>query len=738
MKKIFVFAAVAALFAACSSDDLTLDNQPQVQLEKGAVGFDAYLQRTTTRGGLVGDVVLDNLKSNGFGVFGYYTDNRDYDQLATPNFFYNQEVTYQSTPAPGYWDYSPVKYWPNEYGNDAISEDADRVSYFAYAPYTPIDINSGKVNPGSDNNDTWGITSMTRNTGSGDPIIKYIASFDSKHAVDLCWGVVPNEPAYTTWQKVSEHATQNFTAGKPWVDVQRPGQTDQRVKFQFKHALAKMQVTIDYLADIYQETGSNPTLADDGKTRIWIRSVRFSGFTMQGALNLNNEDAGKPYWMNYNGIGDLVSDGQVTLYDGRKDGKEGQADAVATNEKSVGLDPNFIQDEKQITSGTWATSGEGARTGVTNTAKNLFLDTSSPKSGIFYVIPTDDDLEIEIVYDVETISENLAGTLADGKTHGSSVENRIMQKITFGNGEKALMFGKAYSLKLHLGMNSVKFDADVLGWDDMEPLDIDLPSNLAKWAAGAPGSGPGDTDPATAITIPYVQPTSNVFTFGITGLNGGESVVATAVSNKWNSAATTAPTEDGKYVLISGESRWVANSTNALSNGTFVATLQTDENPTTSNRTQIVTWKGQQSNQMLVVTFTQLAHPLNLYAGASYGAENKASISSHKITLKRAAGITTTWGWFCKGLAENCAALTASSNGDPEATNPTNGIRVYRNGKKLELVDTFSDPAVANEYKFTDASGEIEFKEDPKPGDIIKVVLKTGDAPVETITITVI
>ena len=81
MKKIYLLAAAAALFAACSSDKASLDTPQQpAQLEEGAVGFDAYTQRATTRGGWTGSLTTDALKglatTGGFGVFGYYTDNK--------------------------------------------------------------------------------------------------------------------------------------------------------------------------------------------------------------------------------------------------------------------------------------------------------------------------------------------------------------------------------------------------------------------------------------------------------------------------------------------------------------------------------------------------------------------------------------------------------------------------------------------------------------------------------------
>ena len=63
MKKIYLLAAAAALFAACSSDKDSLETQQQpAQLEEGAVGFDVYTQRATTRGGWTGSLIAALLK----------------------------------------------------------------------------------------------------------------------------------------------------------------------------------------------------------------------------------------------------------------------------------------------------------------------------------------------------------------------------------------------------------------------------------------------------------------------------------------------------------------------------------------------------------------------------------------------------------------------------------------------------------------------------------------------------
>jgi hypothetical protein len=738
MKKFFLFAA-AAFFAACSSDDLAVKEQPQVQLEEGAVGFEAYMQRATTRGGAAGSLTTNTdgtvkLTEKGFGVFGYYTDNNEYDQRSTPNFFYNQQVKWQSTSPEG-WVYEPVKYWPNEYGANANSDDADKVTYFAYAPWIDVVPTSGKLAKLSGESDAqfkerelWGITSMTRNANQGDPILKYIASFDKNKSVDLCWGVADNNDG--KWSIVKDGSAQAIPNGEPWIDVQRPASVDQKVKFTFKHATAQMRVKIDADVDESNRTHSKDV---DSKTRVWVRSVTFKGFAMKGSLNLNNDEPNKAKWLDYNGQNELVAE-DVIVYDGRKDGKEGVNGAVATNEKVLGLNATLVQDGlyrdangktvNETGNAVYDNSvaievldGESAtkeRAGVTKDPVNLFEN-----GDLFHVIPTDDNFAVEIVYDIETVSENLAQNLSDGATKGSSIENRISKSITFGDAAK-LEIGHSYVLKLHLGLNSVKFDAAVTEWIEEPIQDVDLPLNVPMFTAGDAG-----TDEAT---IPF---DAAKYIFAINGLNGGESIDATLGASDYNNQSGGR----GSAALAG----WGVDNAkkNANTNGIAIEELTTAKNNTTSNRTQIVTWTGNQSGKKITMTFTQLAHPLNIKVGSN----NKmtASPSTKTIQLERDTEINCgNFGWMCKGLADDCVAVaptTESGNDHGIPSGSANYIKVWRNGVQLTWAN---DTTAPNTFTFKDNdNGKITLKDDLRSGDIYRITLKTGDAPEETISVEV-
>ena len=126
------------------------------------------------------------LQGAGFGVFAYYTGATawgDVGSSTTPNFMYNQQVTWSSD----HWTYTPVKYWPNA--------DGEKVSFFAYAPYTS------------------NTTGFSTNTAAGAPIISYT------------WG------------------TTNDLLYDKQID-QVKGTVSSAVTFTFKHALAKVEFKI--------------------------------------------------------------------------------------------------------------------------------------------------------------------------------------------------------------------------------------------------------------------------------------------------------------------------------------------------------------------------------------------------------------------------------------------------------------------------------------------------------------
>ena len=550
-KKYFYAAAMAAMLASCSESFEA--QQPVAQSQTPAVAgetpvsFGIYTNRGTqgTRGGATGALTTDGLKDHngdigraGFGVFAYYTDNLDYTGSTKPNFMYNQQVTYAGSA--GDWTYEPVKYWPNEYGSHAESADEDKVSFFAYAPYFACDPATGSVVETA-----WGISGFSKNTASGDPIVKYTTSFNLMNQVDLCWAVKNGG----TWNTLTDQGSQTIANGYAWKDVEHPATIEQKMLFHFRHALAQLNVQIDADADLKAHQDGSEIARG---TKVYVRSISFNGFAQKGALNLNNTASNQPLWLNFNGQGELQpASSPVVINDGRKNGKEGTTDN--TSEAFKALNPNIVQSTE------WGAAEETP--GVTGTLQNLFSVESLPTSATdeekaeapIYVIPTGEDaLTVTIAYDVETEDANLAGYLSDGKTHGSSVQNVITKEITFGSNNEGLKAGNNYQVKLHLGLNSVKFDVTLEEWNE-NAINADgwLPAN----------TGEGVSDPANPLTIHGLgaaAPSSNLEDQNLTGAQAtsytisgmaNDLTVGATHNNTWTIedpavaqiAATTAP-----------------------------------------------------------------------------------------------------------------------------------------------------------------------------------------------------
>ena len=410
-------ASALMMLAACTSTDESVNDELK-NAEPQPVTFGTYVNQSVTRAGTAGDITTTALlgTAGGFGVFGYYSDNVEYSGNLVPNFMYNQQVTYSASA----WTYTPIKYWPNEFGSSAASEGIDKLSFFAYAPFVAVTPSTGYATGSTTDN----ITQLTRNTATGDPMVKYIVN-TSGDGVDLLWGV--------------------NSSGLPYLNQSRTAGTtsDDKITFTFKHALAKLTATIATDNSI------------DANSKVYVRSITITGFAAKGMLNLNNITANTPLWLSYDGA-DPTFEG-LTFNDGRKDGREGMADGAQANEKNQLLNSTIIQTNT-------------ATGGVTNSVANLFSTTD------LYVIPSGgtENVDVTIVYDVETEDANLSTKLSDGSTPGSSIENRITKTAVFG-ASTGFVAGNAYTINITLGMKQVQLNATVETWGTGSSGTVKLP-----------------------------------------------------------------------------------------------------------------------------------------------------------------------------------------------------------------------------------------------------------------------
>lgn len=457
MKKIYLFLAAAAMLltTACSNDDaangVALDSQTTAA--NLAVGFDTYTaNNTTTRTGTAG--VMTNTvmqkpqaEGGGFGVFAYQCEV-GWSNTDKPTFMYNQLVTY-SEPS---WIYSPLKYWPNETGNtnidgnSAIATKTERLTFFAYAPYVAAG-NDGTLTGGAtadiDYNDNpvtnVGITALTANDAEGAAKVSYQMAYTPNKSVDLLWGVAP--AGGLDYQSVNPTNDGIYhvqrTEGMPLNDLVKPAK-DQKIKFLFKHALARLGLSI-VAADDQLSAGG---VLDDN-TRIYVNSIKITNnaktVPASATLNLKNITAGVANW-------------EYT---------------APTSALTFGVKPGGFINSKIIDSGDHRTNE-----GVNGTEKNVLLTDND----YFMLIPTPGHeaiFEVTVDYDVYTQDANVTGGF-------SKTNNVITKAITLNStevGHTGFTNNKAYKLKLVLGMTSVKLDAEVADWQIDGTSIVDLPRN---------------------------------------------------------------------------------------------------------------------------------------------------------------------------------------------------------------------------------------------------------------------
>lgn len=249
MKKMLFLAATAALaLSSCSSED----GLQQETANEGnvAVAFDNYIERTTRSTDL-----LDNttIQTTGFGVYGYdhgTTKIVDYTSSdITPNFFNNQKITYTAST----WQYSNIKYWPNNPGA--------MLSFYAYAPYD-----------GTISTDVTSNPRLILNGNNNGPALYYKVPTDLTKIVDLCWGA-------------------EFSATPELAPVNKQKPTiSTKIKFNFKHAFARYGFNIEVFNDEMTDgNGHNDVTNKNIKqgTTIKINSIKLVGnFANEGSLRL--------------------------------------------------------------------------------------------------------------------------------------------------------------------------------------------------------------------------------------------------------------------------------------------------------------------------------------------------------------------------------------------------------------------------------------------------------------------
>lgn len=235
MKKSLLHTALAALLllAGCSQNEI-IEVSPDAAPPVGFKVFtDAQTRGLVTNGNASSANTTTGIQTTGFGVFAYYTGQSAWNNTGsfTPNFMYNQKVTYSSG-----WTYTPVKYWPNTEG--------DKISFFAYAPH-------------NSNSNTGILFTTTTTTTTGAPKLNFTLQTTPQNMVDL---VVTN-------------ATQ--TGNDKTIDVQKK---TSNVSFLLKHVLTRASFQAKLDASL---TGNSAT------THVYVTGMRILGTSLRNDPNGN-------------------------------------------------------------------------------------------------------------------------------------------------------------------------------------------------------------------------------------------------------------------------------------------------------------------------------------------------------------------------------------------------------------------------------------------------------------------
>lgn len=319
---------------------------------------------------------IATLRAVGFGVFGVYDDDKQYDsQTDTPNFMYNQQVTWHK--AANAWTYTPLKYWPNEHGTDESDGRTDCLSFFAYAPYLK---NDTRLN-------------FSANNAPGDPTVTYTTPNDLNQCLDVLYATNPD--------------------GKPLTDLTRQNVGD-NVTFSFHHTLSRLNFNVRAAFDEIA-AGTN---AKADSTRITVERITLETdgsdgttdplFFTQGTLNLHTGSWTPPTNTDGSATGTprLVLSGTALNPDVRDQGDKCVYQMKDANKNIIpGVD------------NTWRNAGNGYLTLVPNANPT----SSTPK------------LKVTIVY--HTTSDDPRLVLSGGRSRVTSTVSKTLSGFRFERGK---------------------------------------------------------------------------------------------------------------------------------------------------------------------------------------------------------------------------------------------------------------------------------------------------------------
>lgn len=356
-------AILSALLSVACSKDSMEPEQSPITFEIANADGWNNLTRGTS-------LTQAQLCKDGFGIFAFYTKEKPWTEYSSsagePNFINNTKAT--SSDNGSTWAYSPRKYWPHD--------QQDKVSFFAYAPYHASQTISGTT-----------------------------IGYDITRDVDLCWS--------TSDTRDLNQNTQTATSGK--------------VKFTFRHALARIGFTVQAKTD-------NVAGLKEGVT------IRIKELILTSPAD--NTGAG---------TGVFHKSGMLNLFN--------QSDNAAWTSKSA--------ETAKIDLNHTDFAGKAADGLTLNKANATTAVKLNAEDGYVMVIPQDlstTGFNVILKYEVEL--KDLLGIIYSTYTNTGVATVKVN-----------LQDGQAYTLNMTIDIETATFDADIISivpWEDNED-DVIIP-----------------------------------------------------------------------------------------------------------------------------------------------------------------------------------------------------------------------------------------------------------------------
>ena len=217
MKKVFLFTAIcAAAMVGCTNNDVTPEQQE--------INFSPLSYKSTKA---IIDGQIYDLNAPSFGLFAYYTGNKDWAASDATRQSYFENLPVSADQVDKIWKSTPKKYWPIDGG---------KLTFIGYSPYTG-------VTPTYNTNESGkGVLTI-----SGFTVGVTLANLDLDNQVDLLY----SKP-YDAMNKTTNDVGYTYGAG----DGETSAKTGVNIKF--RHALTqvivKAKIKETYPEDTYSIT----------------------------------------------------------------------------------------------------------------------------------------------------------------------------------------------------------------------------------------------------------------------------------------------------------------------------------------------------------------------------------------------------------------------------------------------------------------------------------------------------